>query len=310
MQIEFAALTHPGRVRKNNEDAYLLSALDGEEPILNEPERGLEVGPAGFLAAVADGMGGAAAGEIASREGLAAMNLHLFLHWARFAAADSPERRLVHVLIGAVKTASQAVLRYADDDRTSRGMGSTLTTVLLWRRWAYVGQVGDSRAYLLRRNELIQVTVDQTLVHDLVESGAITAEEARTHPQRNMITQALGSPQPLRVPMSRVELKRGDKLLICSDGLHGEVEDDKIRELMALEEPPHRILERLVEAAIAHGGRDNITGILLSLEDPLLPLALPAGPVAIERVLDNFSEAPTDEIKVVGRLKRLLGGGA
>ncbi|HJU84270.1 MAG TPA: protein phosphatase 2C domain-containing protein [Holophagaceae bacterium] len=308
MQIEFAALTHPGRVRKNNEDAYLLSALDGEEPILNEPERGLEVGPAGFLAAVADGMGGAAAGEIASREGLAAMNLHLFLHWARFAATDSPERRLVHVLIGAVKTASQAVLRYADDDRSSRGMGSTLTTVLLWRRSAYIAQVGDSRAYLLRRGELHQITVDQTLVHDMVESGAITAEEARTHPQRNMITQALGSPQPLRVPVWRADLKRGDKLLVCSDGLHGEVEDEKIREILSLDLPPHRSLELLVEAAIAHGGRDNITGVLLNLEDPMLPLALPADPLDIERLQDTFQDI-TGEVKVVGKLKRLFGGG-
>ena len=120
MLIDYAAITHPGKVRKNNEDAYLLSALDGEEPIINGPARSLKVGGPGLLVAVADGMGGAAAGEVASREGLAAVSLFLFGHWGRLAPSKVREVELLKALETAVEKASDAVLRYSDDDRTAR----------------------------------------------------------------------------------------------------------------------------------------------------------------------------------------------
>ncbi|HEU4951635.1 MAG TPA: protein phosphatase 2C domain-containing protein, partial [Holophagaceae bacterium] len=291
MQIDYAAITHPGRIRRNNEDAYLLSAMDGEEPVINEGDRGFEVGHAGFLAAVADGMGGAASGEIASREGLAAMNLHLYLNWGRHAGSEGAERRILSALSGAAQEASRAVLRYADAERASRGMGSTLTGLLLWNRWAFVAQVGDSRAYLLRQGELRQLTTDQTLVHDLIRQGALTPEEAKVHPQRNMITQALGSTHPLRIPLSRLELRRGDRILCCSDGLHGEVPDERIREILCEPLPPRRLLEALVDAANAYGGRDNITGVLLALDDPALPPPVPGEPVRLDHP-DTAPAAP------------------
>lgn len=311
MQIDYAAITHPGRIRRNNEDAYLLSAMDGEEPVINEGDRGFEVGHAGFLAAVADGMGGAASGEIASREGLAAMNLHLYLNWGRHAAPDGSERRILAALSGAAQEASRAVLRYADAERGSRGMGSTLTGLLLWNRWAFVAQVGDSRAYLLRQGELHQLTTDQTLVHDLIRQGALTPEEAKVHPQRNMITQALGSTHPLRIPLSRLELRRGDRILCCSDGLHGEVPDDRIREILCEPLPPRRLLEALVDAANAYGGRDNITGVLLALDDPALPPPVPGEPVRLDHP-DTAPAVPyaadTDPAPgLLDRVRRLLG---
>jgi protein phosphatase len=275
MLIDFAAITHPGKVRKNNEDAYLLSALDGEEPIINGPARALRVGDPGLLVAVADGMGGAAAGEVASREGLAALALFLFGHWGRLEVSRLREPELLDALELAVAMASDAVLRYSDDDRTARGMGSTLTAAVIWNGCAYLAQIGDSRAYLLRQGALHQITEDQTLVNDLVASGSLTREQARTHPQRNMITQALGSPQPLRVVLTRLVLRRGDRLLCCSDGLHGEVADARIQDMLAQDLRPRQCLEHLVEAAVAHGGRDNITGIILSLNDPGLPLPKP-----------------------------------
>ncbi|HEX9082233.1 MAG TPA: protein phosphatase 2C domain-containing protein [Holophagaceae bacterium] len=272
MLIDYAAITHPGKIRKNNEDAYLLSALDGEEPILNGPSRPLRVGDPGLLVGVADGMGGAAAGEVASREGLAAMAVHLFGHWGRLATPKALEDDLLAALETAVVQASEAVLRYSDDDRTARGMGSTLTAVVLWNAQAYFAQIGDSRAYLYRQGRLHQVTDDQTLVNDLVAQGALTREEARTHPQRNMITQALGSPQPLRVALYRLALRRGDRLLCCSDGLHGEVADERILEVLRRDQTPRQSLDRLVEEALSHGGRDNITAVLLHVNDPMLPL--------------------------------------
>jgi protein phosphatase len=305
MLLDYAAITHPGKVRKNNEDAYLLSALDGEEPIINGPARSLMVGESGLLVAVADGMGGAAAGEVASREGLAAVSLFLFGHWGRLAPSGAIEADLLQALETAVEMASDAVLRYSDDDRTARGMGSTLTAAVIWKGCAYLAQIGDSRAYLWRQGVLHQVTMDQTLVNDLVAQGTLTREQARTHPQRNMITQALGSPQPLQVVLSRLVLCRGDRLLCCSDGMHGEVPDSLIQEVLNQGLSPRRSLERLVEEALAHGGRDNITGVLLSLNDPGLPL--PSGGETIDLVHPG---SQTRTRGIWGRFLRLFGGGA
>lgn len=301
MLLDYAAITHPGKVRRNNEDAYLLSALDGEEPILNGPSHPLKAGVPGLLVAVADGMGGAAAGEVASREGLAAVAVHLFGHWGRVATARTEESQLLAALEAAVVQASDAVLRYSDDDRTARGMGSTLTAMVLWNGHAYAAQIGDSRAYLHRQGQLHQITDDQTLVNDLVVQGALTREEARTHPQRNMITQALGSPQPLRVPLYRLALRRGDRLLCCSDGLHGEVPDAAILDILNADPTPREALDRLVEAALAHGGRDNITAVLLHVTDPLLPLPEGQAAPVVQRMVGR-SAGPGP----LGRLFRLF----
>ncbi len=304
MLIEYAAITHPGKVRKNNEDAYLLSALDGEEPIINGPALALQVGNPGLLVAVADGMGGAAAGEVASREGLAAVALFLFTHWARLQDEKAGEPDLLKALEQAVEQASDAVLRYSDDDRTARGMGSTLTAAVLWKGAAYVAQIGDSRAYLLRRGALHQITEDQTLVNDLVARGSLTREQARIHPNRNMITQALGSPQPLRVVLSRLVLCRGDRLLCCSDGLHGELTDDRLQEFLGRDLAPMAILEQLVDEAIAHGGRDNITGIVLVLDDPALPLPEDGVEIRLAR-----SAEPVQSRGFWRGIRGLFGGG-
>jgi serine/threonine protein phosphatase PrpC len=146
---------------------------------------------------------------------------------------------------------------------------------VIWRGRAYVAQIGDSRAYLVRLGALHQITEDQTLVNDLVAQGSLTPEQAKVHPQRNMITQALGSPQPLRVVLSRLDLCQGDRLLCCSDGLHGEVADAVILDTLSRGLSPRQCLDRLVEEALASGGRDNITGILMALDDPSLPMASP-----------------------------------
>lgn len=274
MMVDFAASTHPGRVRKNNEDAYLVSPLDGNEPCMEKEKRATLTCRVALLAAVADGMGGAAAGEIASREGLNAFALYLFGHWARFPEAANAAK-LIDVLKKAAQTASDSVLRYSDDDRTARGMGSTLTAALIWNGDAYLCQVGDSRVYLFRQGVMTQLTKDQTLVQDLITEGVISPEEARTHPQRSMITQALGCPMPLNPVLGKVPLRRGDRLLICTDGLHGELTDTRIQAVMSKGLSPRSTVESLLEGALERGGRDNITVLLLHLDDPELPLAAP-----------------------------------
>jgi protein phosphatase len=306
MLIDYAAITHLGRVRKNNEDAYLVSALDGEEPLVN----GLRPlnGPcrAGILAAVADGMGGAASGEIASREGLASVAVNLFGHWGRYAAAQAVEVNLLRALKHAAEEASSAVLRYADSERASRGMGSTLTAAVLWNGHAYLAQVGDSRAYLLRGLELVQLTQDQTLVADLINAGNLTREQAKVHPQRSMITQALGCPNPIQAVLGRVALRRGDRLLLCSDGLNGELSDDRILAHLAQDLPPSRILEGLVEEALERGGRDNITAILVALDDPGIPLAVPGEGIRV--TAPTLSPEPPEENDLLSRIGRMLRG--
>jgi protein phosphatase len=306
MQIDYAAITHPGKVRKNNEDAYVVSTMDGEEPPINGALKVRQAKANGILAAVADGMGGAAAGEIASREGLAAVVVYLFGNWGVLPPEALSENLLVHVLKNAVEEASHAVLRYSDADKAARGMGSTLTAALIWGSSVYLAQVGDSRAYLLRQKKLVQLTTDQTLVNEMITSGTITQEQARVHPQRNMITQALGCPQPLVVALGKVALRRGDRLLLCSDGLHGEVADEHLAEILSEGFSPRRTLELLLEAAMSRGARDNITALLLVLDDPSLALPTP-GEVA--EVMDPLSHMTIrSQSNLITRLGRMFVG--
>lgn len=305
MLIDFAAITHQGRVRKNNEDAYLVSALDGEEPLVNQLRRVKPVCPMGLLASVADGMGGAAAGEIASREGLMAVAMYLFGHWGRN-TQPSTEADLFKALGGAVVAASAAVLSWSDQERSARGMGSTLTASLIWNGHAYLAQIGDSRAYLYRRPELVQLTVDQTLVEEMVSSGFLTLEQAKTHPQRSMITQALGCPQDLVPALGKVALRRGDRLLLCSDGLHGEVSDAQIKEILDHGYSARRSAELLVEAALDNGGRDNVTVLLLALDDPAFPL--PVAGEAIRVMAPNVRSADAQAPRLISRLGRIFSG--
>lgn len=306
MLIDYAAITHIGRVRKNNEDAYLVSALDGEEPLVNGLRPLTGSCRAGILAAVADGMGGAASGEIASREGLASVAVNLFGHWGRHTTLQAVETDLLRALKHAAEEASSAVLRYADSERASRGMGSTLTAMVLWNGHAYLAQVGDSRAYLFRSPNLVQLTEDQTLVREMISAGSLTLEQAKVHPQRSMITQALGCPTPIQAVLGRVPLRRGDRLLLCSDGLPGELADDRLRDLLALDMAPKETLERMVAEALAHGGRDNITALLLTLDDPGFPLALDGEPVRVETPV--ISPEPPRTNDFFSRMGRILRG--
>jgi protein phosphatase len=171
-------------------------------------------------------------------------------------------------------------------------MGSTLTAVLLWNQRLHLAQVGDSRAYLVRGGELFQLTEDQTLVQELVDQGVLSAEEARFHPQRNVITQALGTAQEPEAAVLSLDLCQGDQLLCCSDGLHGEVPDVRILDLLTRGGSPAERLEALVAEALDRGGRDNITGILVDFPDPRLPLPPDALNLELPRTPAGRSSRP------------------
>lgn len=231
MRYTWASATHVGLVRAGNEDS-VRPTMDGskEDPI---------------VIAVADGMGGAVAGEVASRIAIeAAMS-------ADPASDLSPADR--------VRIGNQAVVAAVENDYTLSGMGTTLTLGLfLPEGIARIAHIGDSRLYLFRDNELQQVTRDHTLVADLVALGQITPEQAETHPRRNLVTRVIGTPE-IDVDEFELEVLSGDRIVLCSDGLNSMLRDHEIAERLRDASSPSDAAWSLVEAANAAGGSDNTT---------------------------------------------------
>jgi PPM family protein phosphatase len=236
-----------GKVREGNEDALLVK---------------------NSVFAVADGMGGHLAGEVASAtalEPIEALDGRVFPDATEAATA----------LTNAVVAANATVSKLATDNPLYRGMGTTLTAALLEGRRIHVAHVGDSRAYLLRGGQFSQLTDDHTLVQHLVDEGQITREEAAHHPQRSIITRAIGVSPEVDVDSMTLDLQPGDQLLMCSDGLTGVVEDRVIAELLDRTVDPDAAVEELVRLANQAGGPDNITVVLLRYEDPDAEVAAP-----------------------------------
>ena len=232
---ESAGRTDPGRKRRRNEDALVL-----EPPLF----------------AVADGMGGAQAGEVASRLAAAAFR--------EYHEADDlePEERVRAI----IQEANRRIYERAQSDTEASGMGTTVTAALLESAGVAIGHVGDSRAYRLRGGELEQLTSDHSLVADLMRSGRLTPEEAETHPQRSVITRALGTDREVDVDSLTVEAEPGDLFLLCSDGLTSMVADEGILEIVRDAASLEEAAKALVKAANRGGGEDNITVILFSLQ--------------------------------------------
>jgi len=222
--------TDVGRGRPENEDNFLV-----------DPEHGLY--------AVADGMGGHRAGEVASAVALETLK-DAYLGGQR--------------LDEAVAAANAAVFTKGADDASMRGMGTTLTAIALQgESTALLGHVGDSRAYLMREGAVTQVTDDHSLVEQLVREGRLTPEEAQNHPQRAIITRALGIDSEVQVDTYRVDLRAGDRLLICSDGLTNMLSDDTIAQTLRRHGDPQQAADTLVDMANQAGGDDNITVVVL-----------------------------------------------
>ncbi len=257
-----AGTSDVGRVREGNEDAYLV---------------------ADSVVAVADGMGGHLAGEVASStalEPLRELDGRVFPDSADALAA----------LRDAVVSANSSVVQMATDEPSYRGMGTTLTAALLEGRRLHVAHVGDSRAYLLRDGHFSQLTDDHTFVQHLIDEGQITEEEAANHPQRSMITRAIGVSVDIDVDAMTLDLQPDDVVLLCSDGLTGVVSDADIAQTLAADGDLDKVLTRLVEMANEAGGPDNITAVILRFEDPNAEASAGAGPVAIRTRDDRDGE--------------------
>ncbi|HEX2044777.1 MAG TPA: Stp1/IreP family PP2C-type Ser/Thr phosphatase [Gaiellaceae bacterium] len=232
---ETAGKTDAGRKRRRNEDAFVV-----EPPLF----------------AVADGMGGAQAGEVASRLAAAAFR--------EFHEADelAPEDRVRAI----VQEANRRIYDRARSDAGATGMGTTVTAALVEPGQIAIAHVGDSRAYRVREGRLEQLTEDHSLVADLMRSGRLTAEEAETHPQRSVITRALGTDPEVDVDTLTVEASPGDVFLLCSDGLTTMVADDDILELVSESPSLEAAAAALVKAANRGGGEDNVTVVLFAVE--------------------------------------------
>jgi serine/threonine protein phosphatase PrpC len=283
VKLEAWLVTDVGVVRDHNEDSAFM-----------------EISKGFFI--VADGMGGHAAGEVASA--MAVETVRATLETARpeidefrKAPTDTGRRQLVQLLQNAVLSAHQAVYQRGQSEQDKAGMGTTLDVVLVAGPEAFVAHVGDSRTYLIREGRSSQITTDHTVAEVLVIEGKLTIEEAQVSPLRTILVNAIGVSADVGVEMAHVTLKRGDRILLCSDGLHDyfPIEEEIAQKLSA--EAPGKALKEMVELAKTRGGHDNITGIAIHVVEisETLPVVMEGTPTQpLEAEANPFADEPTE----------------
>lgn len=232
LPLRWAARTEVGHVREHNEDSYLLQAP---------------------LFAVADGMGGHEAGEVASSIAVTTL------------AQEAPKHADAAALGAAIEKANLQLIAAAQEGKGRLGMGTTCTAAYIEHNKLALAHVGDSRAYLFHKGTLTRVTHDHSFVEELVESGEISADEARNHPNRSIITRALGSDKDMYADHFELMVEEGDRILLCSDGLSGMLTDHEIEEIMITSPGPDECVFSLVEAALRAGGLDNVTALVIEI---------------------------------------------
>ena len=256
--------TDLGRSREHNEDTFLVADLSTGNASLQPEVRQHEVGARGSLFMVADGMGGAAAGELASAMAADLIYRHLATAWAR--DSDVSAERFAFRMKEAVELANEQIYGYAREHPEVRGMGTTVTAAGVFGEDLYVAQIGDSRGYLVRNDEAIQLTKDQSLMQRLVDAGELTEEEAEQSERRNIILQALGPDPRVRVDLTHQVLRRGDTLILCSDGLSGSVRREEFAQVATEQKDLPSLCARLIDLANERGGPDNITVVAARFE--------------------------------------------
>ncbi len=264
MQVRVFGKTDLGRAREHNEDRFLVTDLNRADVAVLAERRAHGVGQRGSLLVVADGMGGAAAGELASQMATDAIYTQMVKIWG--ADPDVSSQRFAYRLKEAVEIANSHIHAYAKAHPEVRGMGTTATAVGVLGDRAFITQVGDSRAYLVRQGKAVQLTKDQSLMQRLVEAGELTEEEAAHSERRNIILQALGPDAKVKVDLTHQELRKGDVLVLCSDGLSGQVSKDEIAELVGDGTDLQTTCDRLVALANERGGPDNITVVVARVD--------------------------------------------
>ena len=260
IRIAVFGKTDLGRTRDHNEDRFLVADLTRKAASLQPDVRQHYIGPRGTLLVVADGMGGAAAGELASEMATDTIYAHLLKTWN--AEDEVTPQRFAYRLKEAVEVANSSIHAHAKAHPEVRGMGTTTTAAGVLNDHLYLTQVGDSRAYLIRGGEAHQITKDQSLMQRLVEAGELTEEEAAHSERRNIILQALGPDPKVKVDLTHQEVRRGDVLVLCSDGLSGQVKKDEIAEIVSKTPELSAVCDQLIALANERGGPDNITVVV------------------------------------------------
>ena len=299
--------TDVGRTRDHNEDAFVVADLTTNDASLQPSVRHHRLGPKGSLFMVADGMGGAAAGEIASQMAIEAVLKEFRDNWL---SLDQPSTEaFARCLRKATQSANQQIHAYAASHTEYRGMGTTATIAGLLADTLYLAQVGDSRGYLVRDGVAKQITKDQSLMQKLIEAGELTEEEAAQSERRNIILQALGPEANIKVDLTFQRLRRGDTLVLCSDGLSGQVSRDEIARVVSEDRDLVQACRKLIDLANQAGGPDNITVIIARFEGPGLneieidgdevghrPFPL-GDPMATPASTPEYSDVPTQPLR-------------
>ena len=297
IQMQFAGRTDVGLIREHNEDNLVVVDLDrgAAEPLEGSRTRTLAPGSRGALLMVCDGMGGAAAGEVASQMAIEAITKVMIETTAAQGplALDTPApTRFARGLRNAAYEANRRIFDAARADDSHAGMGTTMTSVGVIEGELVMAQVGDSRAYILRRGVLTQVTRDQSLVNQLVETGQITEEQARMFEHSNVILQALGVQEDVEVLLSTVPLRQGDRVVVCTDGLTGVVTDEEVAAVLGGTDDMDDVCRILIEMARGAGGPDNITVVAARFDSADLPAPTESDPIAYIRWRLDEPEPP------------------
>lgn len=237
--IAHAGKTETGRVRTINQDSFFVGEVSG-----------------GYLAVVADGMGGHSTGEVASQKAVATIQGEL----------ESSKSYPPAALARAVQSANLEIFDYASEHPENHGMGTTLTTVFIDDQVGLVGHIGDSRVYLVREGEIRQLTLDHSWVAERVRQGILTNDEAKRHRLRNVITNALGALPEVKLDLSHFEVQEGDRLLLCSDGINMLLSDESLLEILSSDATPDELTQRLMDEANKRGSPDNITAVVIEIK--------------------------------------------
>ncbi len=225
--------THVGKVRKNNEDSLLVTDN---------------------IFVAADGMGGAAAGEVASQ---------MLVDTVKNFLSTIPEPLDENILSKAILKSNAAILREAKENSNLRGMGTTATILYLYKNQAYFAHVGDSRLYRLKNSTLEQITLDHSYVESLVRKGELTPAQAKVHPMKNLLTQAVGAMEDINVETGNFRVDGDEIFMLCTDGLTNMIDDEQIKNILSESSNP---AEDLIQAALDNGGNDNITAIVVYVD--------------------------------------------
>jgi serine/threonine protein phosphatase PrpC len=291
ISVSVFARTDTGMKRSGNEDAFLVADLTTGNVGLGAKMSTHHVGERGSLMVVSDGMGGAAAGEIASAMAVKTIREALMEECSFDGISDQ--------LKLATERANERIWEYAKENRKFAGMGATLTAVLVHNTSAYVAQVGDSRAYLIRGGQVKQLTKDQSLVQLLIDSGSIQPEQAHSVPH-NVVMQALGTSETIEVAMASVDLYKDDLLLVCTDGLSNKITSEEMSKTVSESESLNMACRRLVEMANERGGEDNITVIAARFDGEALHSAAQSNSITGSFKVLSGSGSDTD-ISELGR---------